>query len=197
MDAIYAREHGELVADLKRSGLYVVDIWSWVNGSTPIAAEPILLRHLERCTHERLKEGITRALMQKSFKNTASVLIEQFATSLDDSTRWAMAHAVAYLGFPKKSWPQILALASNRSYGRGRQYLVQRLHRIKLPQVEPLLIDLVDDPDVDAFAVSALGRCGGIAALERLRNVDATPRSPLFRRELAKAVSRLSARLAT
>jgi hypothetical protein len=66
-------------------------------------------------------------------------LLDAFRTSADDSARWAIANAIAFLGFPKTSWNEILAIAADSTFGGGRQNLVLRLHRIKQPGLEKTL----------------------------------------------------------
>ena len=195
MDPAYDTQHAQLIADLRRAGHDISDLWEWVNGKAPDSAGVILVHHLRHATHERLREGIARALTQKSFKHAVPPLLEAFRTSRDDSTRWAIANAIAFLGFPKGCWDEVLEIAANPAFGRGRQNLVLRLHRIKLPVVEQTLLGLVDDEDVDAFAVTALGYCGTSNAYEVLRRLDGTARSPLFQRELPKAMLRIQERM--
>lgn len=195
MDPAYEYEHAQLLGDLRRSGIEVSDIWSWANGSTPFAAEGVLVSYVERVTNERLREGIARALTQKPFQNAVPALLRAFRASTDDSTRWAISSAIAFHGFPRESWSDILALAADARFGRGRQNFVQRLHRIRLPGVESTLLALIDDPDVDAFAVMSLGHCGSPIAYRHLSGVALANRSALFKREVPKALKRLVRRL--
>jgi hypothetical protein len=194
-DTILAREHALLLASLHRSGLEVASIQEWINGRTPLDAAPILIEHLEGCTSEDLKDALARALTQREFKAAIPALLRQFALVVNDDVRWAIGQAIAVLGFPKPFWPEILRLASSREYGRGRQNLVWRLHRIRLPEVERIWMGLVSDQDVDAFAVMALGYCGSHESYEFLRALDTSARTVLVRREVPKAVKRLAKRL--
>jgi HEAT repeat protein len=122
-------------------------------------------------------------------------LLKKFVQVRGDGVRWAIANALVYLGFSRQSWDEILRLAADTSYGGGRQNLVKRLHRIKSPAVEPTLLSLLDDPDVDAFAASSLGRRGGQRALAKLQSLDLSGRSVLTKREVPKAIERLRRRL--
>ena len=195
MDTDYDRQHAQLIADLRRAGHDVSDVWQWVNGRTPDSAGTILIHHLRLATHERLREGIARALTEKAFKHAVPALLELFQKSRDDSTRWAIGNAIAFLGFPKLYWNDVLRVVANPLYGRGRQNLVLRLHRIKLPIVEQTLLGLIDDADVDVFAVIALSYCGTSNAYEALSRLDVSARSPLFQREVPKALRRIQKRM--
>jgi hypothetical protein len=55
---------------------------------------------------------------------------------------------------------------------------------------------MVDDPDVDAFAVRALSFCGSCATYEYLETVSVSERSVLFKRTLRAALPRLETKLA-
>lgn len=195
MDAAYNLEHERLLSDLRQTGFALQDIWDWVNGPAPVGSESILLSHLEYATSEKLVEGIARALTQKNFRNAVPALLQRFVRTSCDSARWAIANAIAYQPFPKHLWEDILAVAVDPKFGSGRQNLVWRLHRVKLPGVETTLLELVDDPDVDAFALMALKYCGSFETYETLRRIDPAGKSLLFKRELTKTVKRLEKRL--
>jgi hypothetical protein len=187
-------QHELLVAELRRRGYQLTSIYDWVNGPAPVEAEEILLRHLASAVEPRTVEGIARALTQKGFRAAVPTLLRRFAEIEDNSARWAIANAIVYHGFNRTDWPVVLSYVVERRFGIGRQNLVWRLHRIKLPETETVLLSLIDDPDVDSFAVTALGRCGGREALERLRTVALKGRSKLMQREVPKAIRRLEVR---
>jgi hypothetical protein len=151
--------------------------------------------HLEQVTSDDLAEAIARALTQKNFQNALPALLRRFERTSSDAARWAIGNAIAYHPWPKDLWEKILALAVDPKFGRGRQNLVWRLHRINLRVVEPRLITLVEDRDVDAFALIALRYCGSIETWKALETLDPTGRTPLFKRELAKIAKRLRERL--
>ena len=188
-------EHAALLADLHSAGFAPNSVDDWVNGATPAAAEEILLRHLSSATEPATVEGIVRALTQRGFKAAVPILVRKFGEVPEDHVRWAIANAVAYHGFRRADWPQLLEYAEDPRFGPGRQNLVAVLHRIKRPEVEGLLIRLIQDPDVDAFAVMALGRCGGNRARQALQSLALADRTPLMRREVPKAMKRIEARI--
>ena len=175
-------------------GFELNSISDWVNGSTPREAEEVLLRYLATAAEPRLVDAIARALTQKGFRAAVPTLLRKFAEVDNNNVRWAIGNAIVFHGFQRAEWPVVLSYATEQRYGIGRQHLVWRLHRIKLPQVENILLTLIHDPDVDAFAVMALGRCGGKEALDRLRTVALTGRSKLMQREVPKAIQRIVVR---
>jgi hypothetical protein len=195
LDANYYPEHERLIGDLRQNGFVVEDIWDWVNGPAPAASESILLSHLEQVTSDRLAEAIARALTQKNFRNALPPLLRRFERTSSDGARWAIGNAIAFQPWPKNLWEKILSLAADPKFERGRRNLVWRLHRIKLPAVEPTLMQLVEDRDVDAFALIALRYCGSIETWKALETIDPAGRTVLFKRELKKIAKRLEERL--
>lgn len=194
-DQHFRREHAELIADLRRNGFDIESLNEWMQSRTPLAAQSILLRHLDRCTTDDMKNFIARVMTQKGFEGAVPSLLDAFESCLNDSARWAIAYVVAYLGIRKQHWQQVLRLVADPQFGGGRQNLVGKLHHIKASETEPLLVHLIDDADVDAFAVSALGYCGGDTALKVLQAINTEGRTPLFKREVPKAIMRIERRI--
>jgi hypothetical protein len=187
-----SEEEAGLLRELEGAGFSLQSIWQWVNsGPTPVEAVPILLRRLATAQDERLVEGLVRSLTDSAFRQAAPVLVERFQKTQSEQTLWAIGNALAVVGFPKTHWHELLQIAGEQKYGTGRQMIVGRLHKIKLPEVEPLLVALLDDPAVDAFAASALRYCGGTMALDRLRSLSLEGRSSLMKREVMKTVAKL------
>jgi len=114
---------------------------------------------------------------------------------LSDGAGWAIGNAIALQPWPENLWKTILSLATDPKFGIGRQMIVCRLHRIKLRVVEPTLITLVEDRDVDAFALAALRYCGSIETWKAMETIDTTGRTVLFKRELKKIAKRFEERL--
>ena len=185
-----------LLNDLAEAGYELGSIWDWVNA--PVYAPealPILLRHLERATDEKVIEGIARALSDRRYRDAEGALVRKFAEVENAYVRWAIANAITVVGF-RNSADEILAYCSNPKFGMSRELLVGELYRIKRPEVEPLLVSLLDDPGLDYFAASALGRCGGRRALEALQALDLPGRSPRTRNKVPRVIERLRSKLA-
>ncbi len=188
-------EERALVLELREAGYQLDSIWDWVNKPFPLEAEDILGRHLEKAKDEAFVEGIARALTDSRFRTVTELLIKKFREVESDSVRWAIGDSISRRRFTKNLWEDLLRIAADKRFGTGRQWIVARLHRIKLPETEDLLLQLLEDEDVDAFAAGALRYCGGPQALERLHAVDLTDRTPLMKRETAKAIKKLEAKL--
>ena len=185
-----------LLKDLRAGGYSLESIWDWVN--SPVNAPeavPILVDHLEQAEDERLIEGIARALTNKHYRAAEHALVRTFARVQNETRRWAVANAIVTVGF-RESEQAVLAYCADPRFGMSRELLVGELYRIKRPEVEPLLISLLDDRRLDYFAASALERVGGAIALGALRALDLSGRSPRTRTKVPRVVARLEARVA-
>jgi len=193
----------DLARDLRAVGLPVSDVWDLVNAKAQYkAAIPVLidwLRNLElrvpRQDQARIREGLVRALSVPAARpGAAPVLIEEFRKASDPSETglgWVVGNALSVVA-DDSVFDEIATLAQDAAYGKARQMIVLGLGRSKDPRVVPLLVDLLDDEDVAAHAVMALGRlrpAGVRPAVERLLG---HPRA-LVRREAKKALARLPA----
>lgn len=185
-----------LLAELAAAGYPIGSIWDWVNRPEYAPdAVPILVRHLESCPNERVVEGIARALTDRRYRDAEVPLIRAFARIASESVRWAIANAITTVGF-RGSEDAVLAYCADPRYGKSRELLVSALHRVKRPIVEPLLISLLSEHDLDYFAADALMRCGGSAALAALEGMDLSGRSVRTRRKVPKVIERLRSRMA-
>lgn len=193
----------ELLSDLHHVGVDVDDLWQLVNTRERYDdAVPVLvdwLAHLdERVPYEyraRIEEPLVRALIVPAARKTAPpVLIERFKlpeTEPRRSVRWVIGHALETLA-GDEYFSELEALARNWTYGRDREAMLRAFGRSKNPRAVPLLLDLLDDEDVVAHAVEALGSHKDPRSripLERLL----THERPLVRREATKALKKLPA----
>ena len=193
---VRASEELALLTELADAGYDLSSIWDWVNA--PVYAPralPILLRHLESAKDEKVVEGIARVLSDRRYRDAEAALVRKFAKVENMSVRWAIANAITLVGF-RNSAEKILAYCADDRFGMSRELLVGELYRIKRPEVEPLLLSLLNDRGLDYFAASALARCGGPRALERLEALDLTDRSPRTRNKVPKVIARLRSKLA-
>ncbi len=196
MSAAISPAEAALLHDLRAAGYSLESIWEWVN--QPVEAPdavPILTAHLERAEDEALVERIARALTNKRYRAAERPLVRTFARVQNESRRWAIANAIATVGF-RDSESEILAYCADPRFGMSRELLVGELYRIRRPGVESLLISLLADPRLDYFAASALQRVGSADALRALRAMDLAERSPRTRKKVPRVIARLEARVA-
>jgi HEAT repeat protein len=194
----------ELSSDLGAAGVAVDDVWQLVNARTDQYPEavPVLLdwlAHLDERVpapdRPRLRDGLIRALTVKSARPVAAPLMIELFKRADDPTgfgeRWVLGNAIGVVA-DESHLDELMSLAADRSYGKGRQMLVVGLSRFRDPRVVKLLVDLLGDDDVVGHAAEALGKLKAAdarAALEPLLG----DRRPVVRREAKKALAKIGA----
>jgi HEAT repeat protein len=189
-----------LLADLDRVGCQVDDIWDLVNSKVQYPkAVPVLLEWLENVRtwvlpekekQYRVHEALVRALTIPAARPVAApVMIDQFRT-VDDSSglglRWAVGNALSVVA-DESVFDDLASIVKERRYGKARQMPVLGLSRIRDPRVVPLLTDLLEDDDVAAHAVMALGKIRAPGVRSAVEVLLEHPQ-PLVRREARKAL---------
>ncbi len=191
-----------LAGDLADAGAPSRDLWELVNTAAHYDdAIPVLidwLRNLDaRVSVEdraKVREGLVRALSVPAARPAAGpALIEEFRRFAGPSglgLGWVVGNALSVVE-DDSLFDEISALVQDRRYGKARQMVVLGLSRSRDPRAVPLLVDLLDDDDVAAHAVMALGKLrpsGVRSAIERLRDHP----QPLVRREARKVLGKLT-----
>ena len=94
-----AENEAPLVADLNAAGFPVASVYDFVNSAnTYEAALPILADHLVREYHERIHEGILRALSVPAAKQlVGDSLIAEFQNESDPNMRFVIANALSQM----------------------------------------------------------------------------------------------------
>ncbi|HPH47680.1 MAG TPA: hypothetical protein PKU83_11770 [Chryseolinea sp.] len=110
-----------LVNEIKQKGINIDSVWDLVNNvkhpfldnkftGTYNQVYPILVDHLDKPHHERIREGIIRALTEKGARDLAKdKLLEHFYKEPDKNLRWVLANALTKVLTPteKKKNPNI------------------------------------------------------------------------------------------
>jgi HEAT repeat protein len=188
-----------LIDDLRRSGVRVEDLWELVGSRAQYRpAIPVLIDWLEHVDDRvnstdrpKVREGLVRALSVPAARPSAvPVLLAEFRNTRDPSglgLGWVLGNALSVVT-DDSTFDQIASLVTNRDYGKARQMIVLGLGRSKDPRAVPLLVGLLDDDDVVAHALMALGKLrpnGVHPAIARLLDHPL----PLVRREARKALN--------
>lgn len=166
------------------------------SGARYRAAIPVLLSWLPRVTDIKVKGEIVRALsVPWAGPEATRAMIDAFRgvdPSVDPGAtglRWTMGNAIDALA-DDSYFDELVDLARDRKYGRARQMVVLSLGKSKRPEAVPVLLGLVDDPDVGGHAITALGRLKAPAARDALeRKLD--DQRAWVRREARKALAKL------
>lgn len=93
--ACAADEHA-LLGELRAHDIHVTSVWDFIaSGGAPPRAVPILVAHLSMDHHERIWEGIVRALAVRHARPAAfAVLSDLYRREGSRSRRTALAHAI-------------------------------------------------------------------------------------------------------
>lgn len=103
-------------------------MWDLVNTNARYpAAIPILLDHLRRSYHQRIREGVIRALTVKEAKGVAGGdILDELRQETDSENRWALANALTVVAEHKDA-ASIQALLDNPEYADVSERLGEAL----------------------------------------------------------------------
>lgn len=123
----FQEEEIPLVNELKKIGIEIESVWDLVNNKTKFAkidgnfkddyevAFPVLVKHLDYEYHERIKEGIIRALTEKKARKIAlPKLLEMFQSKNNQNLKWVLANALKTLmtSQEREKYPEIKIVIS-------------------------------------------------------------------------------------
>ncbi len=155
-------------------------------------AIPILIRWLPIVENQDVKEEIVRALSVPWARGTEApgLLVNEFRKRDHNSgLRWAIGNALSVVADDYQC-NDILELIQDKGYNSAREMLVIALGNMNKSNVEPFLMNLLDDEDLVGFAIIALRKIKSEKALPHLEKLQNHPRT-WVRNEAKKAVKRL------
>jgi HEAT repeat protein len=153
-------------------------------------AAPALIGCLRDAAYDPLKMDVLRVLaVRPAPKHVAPALIEAFRAERSSTVRWSIGGAIESIA-DDRIVESLSVLAVDRTYGIGRQMLVQALGKMKAPGVVDTLLSLLGDDDVIAQAVYALGKLKSVAARPVIAGLLTHKRS-LVRREAKAALAKI------
>jgi hypothetical protein len=128
----FRAEEEPMIADLARVGFEVGSVWDLVNTNKSYpAAIPTLLDHLRRPYHERIRNGIIRALTVKEAKGVAgSHILNELQHEEAVENRWALAHALTVVA-DHQNRETIEMMLGNPAYEDINERLTEALSQAK------------------------------------------------------------------
>jgi HEAT repeat protein len=188
-------EANKIKSELAKVGITVNDIYDLVNTDKPYpAAVPVLLDLLqEGIEHIGIKEGVIRALaVKEAIGKASSVLLDEYNKIPKDKTllRWAIGNTI-YITITEDDVERILPIVQDKENGMSRQMFVAALGKVTSGKTEDVLIKLLDDDEVAAQALEALGRMKSKKAREKILTLTSHPKA-LIKKEAQKASKKLS-----
>jgi len=132
------------------------------------AAVAVLQRWLPRVSRRDVQMAIVGCLKLPTGRAAAPTLFAVFRDpATEEGVRWSIGDAISLLA-DDDLYSEISRLVQDRTYGRAREMLALALGRMRKVDATPLLIQLLQDPDVRGHAALALGRRGGKDAFDAL-----------------------------
>ena len=182
-----------LIFELNQVGVGVSSLWDLVYTSKKYPnAIPILLEHLSKKYSEKTKEGIIRALAVKEAIGKASAaLIAEFLKMQKSqvSLRWAIGNTINVI-IVENDVEMIIPIVKDKEHGLSRQMFVSALGKVTSDKAEDVLIELLDDDDVVAQAIEALGKLKSKKAMEKITALTSHPKA-FIRKEARRALNKL------
>lgn len=188
------RAAAPVVTDLAAAGFAVESVADLYNLRLNYkGAIPILLRWLPRVENLAVKEAIVRALSVKWAKPWAArPLIEEFHTVQDPSDtgiKWAIGNALEVVA-DDSVFDELVQIARDRQHGRARQMVVLALGEMRDPRTVDVLIELLEDDQVAAYALAALGKLKAVKARPYAERLLSHP-SELVRKEAQRLIEKI------
>ena len=128
----FRTEEEPMIADLAKAGFTVGSVWDLVNTTDNYtAAIPVLLDHLKCSYHERIRNGIIRALTVKEARGIAGGdVLRELLHEKNDENRWALANALTVVG-DKNQVTTIEALVDDPRFADVSERLKEALKNLK------------------------------------------------------------------
>lgn len=111
--AAAAEDERNLVAELRAAGVSASSVYDFVGERVaPLAAAPVLVKHLAAAHIRVVREGIIRALSCSHLRPLAfEALRAGFSQSTEPSERWLFANALAAMATLKELQPELAGIA--------------------------------------------------------------------------------------
>jgi len=172
--ARYERDAAPVLADLAEAGYHVNSVEELYHRRLDYkSAIPILLKWLPLIENLDVKEAIVRALTVPWAKPIAApALLAEFHKLLsepDISIKWAIANALEVVA-DDNSYDEIVNLVRNPQSGSAREMLALALGKMKNPDAQNVLIELLEDDMVAGHAIMALGKLRSVKAYNAIND---------------------------
>lgn len=169
-----------IINELSKIGFSISTVMDLLNSKKNYkSAIPILLNWLPKVENPYLKESIVRVLSVPWARGTIAphLMINEYRKAPNDSSlKWAIGNAISIIA-DESILEDIFELINDKSNGNAREMLVVSLGRMKLSQVESLLISLLHDEDLIGYSLIALRKLKSTNALPIVKSLESHPRT--------------------
>lgn len=127
-EARFRIEEEPIIADLAVAGFEVGSVWDLVNTNDRYpSAIPVLLKHLDKPYHVRIREGVIRALTTPDARGLAAeAVLANLSRESDGEIRWALANALTVVA-DRTNVGAIQALLDDPTYADVNERLGEAL----------------------------------------------------------------------
>lgn len=178
LNDVLAAEDARITEALRFAGFRVDSVYDLVNSRAPYpTAVPVLVRLLPDVRHDRIKEGVARALTVPAAKPFVGNLIDEFrrmnpSAAPGEHAKWAIGNAISVAGHDGV-FDEVVALMRDVRHGWTRAMLplaMLRMKKHRAAAVRELIASLSDD-EIALQSATALGRLKAPEAVDALKRL--------------------------
>ena len=149
-------EEKNLIEEIRATGVEIDDIEELMHmDQNDKALVPIVVKYIKRFEETNYRELLVRALGVKGFTEASEVLLDEFYRSDDLHYKWAIGNTISIIADPNIV-SEMIEISLNKEHGAARGMIVHELGRFKDERIKDVLISLLDDEDVDGYALHSL-----------------------------------------
>ena len=149
-------EEKNLLEEIRATGVEIDDIEELMHmDQNDKALVPIVVKYIKRFEETNYRELLVRALGVKGFTEASEVLLDEFYRSDDLHYKWAIGNTISIIADPNIV-SEMIEISLNKEHGAARGMIVHELGRFKDERIKDVLISLLDDEDVDGYALHSL-----------------------------------------
>jgi hypothetical protein len=133
-EAQFRIEEDPIITDLAAAGFEVGSVWDLVNTNERYPnAIPVLLQHLTKPYHVRIREGVIRALTTPDARGVAAeAILAELRQEQDSEVRWALANALT-VAADRADAAAIKVLLDDPAYQDVSERLGEALKNLQTP----------------------------------------------------------------
>ena len=149
-------EEKNLLEEIRATGVEIDDIEELMHmDENDKDLVPIVVKYIQRFKETNYRELLVRALGVKGFTEAFDVLLDEFYRSNDLHYKWAIGNTISIIADPNIV-SEMIEISLNKEHGAARMMIVRELGRFKDERIKDVLISLLDDEDVDGYALHSL-----------------------------------------
>lgn len=155
---------------------------------------PILIKYLSEYDDQNDKEWLVRCLGVKGFTEATETLIREFYKASNNSElKWAIGNTMSLI-LDKNSINPMLKIVQEKEHGVSREMFVIALGKLKDKKVIPVLLKLINDPDVTGHVIMALSNFNDLNLVNHIKPFK-NHKKTWIKKEAEKAIKKIDKRI--